>query len=89
MVPKIKRVDSSPDGNYYHVRFRPPSQFKKVRIPDWAANIANSISKGAQVKMGETEAGNWLIQSVVVRKKYHRKRDARRLAKKIVKKIEE
>lgn len=87
-MPKIKRVDKL--DKYYHVRFRPPSQFELIRIPDWAARVADSVSSRAMVKMGKTkQGGNWLVQSVMITKDYHDKRGAKRLARKVVKKIEE
>jgi len=75
-------------GKYYHIRFRQPHRFTKIRIPNWAERVANSVSKNAQVKMGKTKAGNWLVQSVMITLKYHDGWDARRLAKKVVEKIE-
>jgi len=85
---KIKKTTKE-DG-FYHVRFRSPSQFSKIRTPDWAANVAGDISKGAEVRMGRTkQGGNWLVQSVLIKrasgKTYN---DARRLGRRIQKEID-
>lgn len=85
---KIKKT--AKEDQYYHVRFRQPSQFSSIRTPDWAANIASSISKDAEVRMGKTkQGGNWLVQTVLIKrapgKTYN---DARRLARRIQKKVD-
>lgn len=86
-IPKIKRVDEK--KNYYHIRFREPSLFSSIRIPAWASVVANSVSKGAKVKTGTLKTTKrWKIQSIMIKKKGHNKISARRLARKIVKKIE-
>jgi len=36
-------VDQS--ENYYHVRYRDPDDFDEIRTPDWAENVANSLSR--------------------------------------------
>jgi len=74
---------------YYHVRIRQPSRFSIIRIPKWAKKVANSVSKGAQVKMGKVKKSKeWKVQSVMITRKHHSSRSARRMAHKIVKKIE-
>lgn len=75
---------------YYHVRQRNPDKYDKVRVPDWAKNVAQSISKNAQVKMGKRkDTDEWDVQAVMIERKYRSKDDAVRLAKKIKRKIEE
>lgn len=88
MSPKIKKVTR--EGSYYHVRFRQPWRFEKIRTPDWAARVARSESKGAEVRMGKTEADNWLVQSVLLKPKGIRdKNHAKSIAARIRKEIEE
>lgn len=83
----IKKVEKK-DGGDWHVRYRPPSQFMRIRTPGWASNVADSVSKGANVRMGRTTADNWLIQSIVlepagVRDANHAKSLAARIRRKI------
>lgn len=78
----IEKVTQEDD--YMHVRFRPPSQFETIRTPGYASDAAQDTSKGAKVRMGRTEAGNWLVQSVLLRPRGIRgKRHARSLARRI------
>jgi len=86
-IPKIKEVGTD-RANFYGVRFRPPGQFVQMRTPHWAMNISQSVSQGSEVVMGLTPAGNWLVQTVLIKKVAGDKRYARRVAKKIVRKIE-
>lgn len=89
---KIKKVTLEDRGGspMYHVRYRQPGRFDTIRTPQWAANVAESVSKGAKVRMGKTDAGNWFIQSVLLTKQGVRdKNHARSLASRIRKKIEE
>lgn len=60
-----------------------------MRTPGWAVRIAQSHSKDAKVVMGRTPSGNWLVQAVLIKRARGKsKRDARRLAKRIVRDIE-
>lgn len=78
------------EGDFYHVRYRQPGQFEKIRTPDWAAGVARSVSKGAEVRMGQTSAGTWLVQSVLLtRQGVTDKNHARSLAARIRKKIDD
>lgn len=82
----IKKVTAE-DG-FIHVRYRPPSQFERVRTPGWAKDVAESVSSGALVRMGRTPAGNWLVQSILIKKGHGKtKQDAMRLAGQIRRKI--
>ncbi len=75
---------------YYHIRQRDPDRYSKVRIPDWAEEVAESISKNAQVKMGKLKGKDeWEVQSVLITTDYHSKEQAEELADRIRKKIEE
>lgn len=85
---QVKKVTL--EGQHYHVRYRPPGQFTRIRTPGWADRVAESVSKGANVRMGRTDAGNWLIQSVLIEKNGVRdKNHAKSLAGRIRRKIEE
>ncbi|MDS0295425.1 hypothetical protein [Halogeometricum luteum] len=65
--PNVETVEAGDD--YYHVRFRDPDDFDDVRTPDWAENAAESVSEGAEVRMGQKEGSNdWVVQSVLVKK---------------------
>lgn len=87
-MPKIKLVAAEED--YFHVRYRPPSQFDQIRTPGWAAKVAHSVSRNAKVRMGKTPAGNWLVQSVLIRRGHGKtKNDAMSLASRIMDKVEE
>lgn len=88
-MASIKKVTREGDRGTYHVRYRPPSQFDTIRTPKWASEVADSVSKGAQVRMGKTPAGTWLIQSILltprgVRDKNHARSLASRIRRKIV-----
>ena len=85
-VPDIDTVETSDD--YRHVRFRDPDGFDTIRTPDWAANAAQSVSEGAEVRTGREEDGDdWKVESVLIDK--HVDEDtAREEAREIVGKIE-
>ena len=85
-APDVDTVETSDD--YRHVRFRDPDAFDTIRTPDWAANAAQSVSEGAEVRTGKVEDGDdWLVESVLIDK--HVDEDtARDEAKEIVEKIE-
>lgn len=87
-MPTIKKVTK--EGDFFHVRFRPPSQFTKIRTPDWAARVARSESKRAEVRMGKTDADSWYVQSVLIKRGGGKnKHKAMELAGRIRRKIEE
>lgn len=86
---KIKKVTQE-GGGTYHVRYRQPGRFEKIRTPGWATDIAESVSKGAHVRMGKTSADNWLVQSVLIEPEGVRdKNHAKSLAARIRRKVEE
>lgn len=62
--PTLKEVVEKED--FIHVVFRPSSQFTQIRTPDWAEDVAGSVRSGAMVRMGQTEAGNWLVKTVLI-----------------------
>lgn len=53
-TPSVKPVYEG--GDYIHVRFRDPDGFDEIRTPDWAENAAESVSEGAEVRIGRKEA---------------------------------
>jgi hypothetical protein len=63
--PNVETVE--PGDDYYHVRFRDPDGFDDIRTPDWAQNAAESVSEGAEVRMGNRD-DEWEVQSVLVKK---------------------
>lgn len=90
MAIKIKKTTREGDDDNYHVRFRQPSRFDRIRTPAWARRVARDESKGAVVRMGRTPAGNWLVQSVILTPRgIQGKRHARRIARRIQRKIDE
>ncbi|MFC6724518.1 hypothetical protein ACFQE1_09050 [Halobium palmae] len=88
MTPQ-SHVESVEEGDeFYHVRFRDPDAFDEIRTPEWAAEVAEDVSKGAEVRMGkETGSDDWDVQSVLVKKSVGRE-GAGEQATKIVEKIE-
>lgn len=64
----------TPDGDivektddYIHVRFRDPDEFDAIRTPDWAANAAEDVAEGAEVRTGKLADGDdWLVESVLI-----------------------
>lgn len=62
----IKKVTREGENGTYHVRYRDPDRFDTIRTPSWASRIADSVSKGAKVRMGKTSADNWFIQSILI-----------------------
>ena len=68
---KMKAINiEHPAGSpFWHVRFKKSDTFKEgsIRVPEWASNVANSISKGAKAYTGQTEKdGKWATQKVLV-----------------------
>jgi hypothetical protein len=85
-VPEVQTVEAGDD--YYHVRFRDPDEFDEIRTPDWAANAAQSVAEGSEVRTGKrTHSDDWEVESVLIRK-HAGEETARDEAKRIVAKIE-
>lgn len=83
----IQEVEKGED--FIHVRFRDPDNFQTIRTPDWAAEAANSVSNGAEVRMGKLDDDDeWLVQSILIKKNVGEDK-AREQASKIIEKIEE
>lgn len=85
-APEIQMVDT--EDEYIHVRFRDPDEFDTIRTPDWAANVASSVSEGAEVRTGKRKnSDDWEVESVLIKKNVGEEK-AREQATKIVEKIE-
>lgn len=82
-----KPVSIDIEGEFYHVRFRNPDEFDEIRTPEWASNAANSVSKGSKVRMGEKK-DEWLVQSILIKKRAGDEKKAKDLATRIIEKIE-
>jgi len=86
---RAKKIEKKEAGDW-HVRYRPASQFTRIRTPTWASNVADSVSRGADVRVGRTPAGSWLTQSVVLEPEGIRDANhARSLGSRIQKKVDE
>ena len=84
--PSVQTVEES--DNFIHVRFRDPDDFETIRTPDWAANAAGSVVKGAEVRTGkQKDSDDWEVQSVLIPKDLDED-EAKSKAKEIVEKIE-
>jgi hypothetical protein len=85
-TPEINTVE--PEGDYIHVQFRDPDRFSEIRTPDWAANAAQSVSDGAEVRTGKLEeSDDWMVETVLIKKSVGEDK-APEQATKIVEKIE-
>ena len=58
MVPTADINTVEMEDDYLHVQFRDPDQFDAIRTPDWAANVAHSVSDGAEIRTGS----RWIHQ---------------------------
>jgi len=83
-MPQIEETE-----DFFRVRIRSPVAKKMCRTPAWAARVASSVSKGAKVVTCRNAKGKWKVQSVLIATGHGKtKADARRMANRIVKKIE-
>jgi len=73
---------------FYHVRVRDPSRYETERVPDWASDVAGSVSKGSKVKMGKLGQGDWEVQSVMIKKSNVDRKKAKDLAEEIAMKVD-
>jgi hypothetical protein len=60
----VKAVEHYED--HYHVRFRDADDFDELGTPDWASELAEAEVPGSEVRMGEDETDEWLVQRVSV-----------------------
>ena len=85
-TPSIQTVET--EDEFIHVRFRDPDDFDTIRTPDWAANAAQDVSEGAEVRTGKRkDSDDWEVQSVLIKKSVGEDK-AREQAEEIVEKIE-
>ncbi len=86
MAPQIEKVET--EDEYIHVRFRDASNYDKIRTPDWAQDVAESVSEGAEVRTGKKKGSDdWEVQAVLIKKSVGEAK-AQEQARKIVEKIE-
>jgi hypothetical protein len=63
--PTISDVERG-DG-FFHVRYRDPDEFDRIRTPDWAERAASSVAEGSEVRTGDRKGDDdWLVQSVLI-----------------------
>jgi hypothetical protein len=85
-MPDVQMVDT--EDEYIHVRFRDPDEFDTIRTPDWAENVADSVSEGAEVRTGKRkDSDDWEVEAVLI-EKHVGEDNAREQAREIVEKIE-
>lgn len=85
-VPKPETVEK--EDEYIHVRYRDPDGFERIRTPDWADEVSDSVVDGSEVRMGALpDSDDWEIQSVLIPKESG-KEAARSQAEEIFRKIE-
>ena len=54
------------DEDHYHVRFRDTDEFDELETPEWASELAEAEVPGSEVRMGQDETDEWLVQRVSV-----------------------
>lgn len=74
---------------YWHIKFRDSGGFEKIRQPQFAQDIATSISRNSEVKTGMTEAENWMVQSVKIKSHGNDMRTAMKQARKVQQAVDE
>lgn len=84
-TPDIQTVETAEE--YIHVRFRDPDSFGEIRTPDWAEEVAQSVSDGSEVRTGNKGEDDWQVQSVLIRKNAGEEK-AKEQAREIIEKIE-
>ena len=86
-TPDIQAVDT--EDEYIHVRFRDPDEFETIRTPDWAKNVAESVSEGSEVRTGKQNGSDdWEVQSVLIEKHVGEEK-AREQSTEIVRKMQD
>ena len=58
----VKAVDRH--ENNYHVQFRDADELADIETPDWARELAEAEMPGSDVRMGQDETDEWLVQRV-------------------------
>lgn len=86
-VPSPEMIEES--DNYYHIRYNDPEQFETIRTPDWAANAAQSVLRGSEVRTGKTkDEDDWQIESVLIPTEDIDEDHAKEQAQQIIEKLE-
>ncbi len=76
-------------SDYYHVRLHDRSKFVEIKTPTWASHAAESIARGALVRMGRKPwqfhgSKAWAIQAILIPvRSVKTEREAERMASKI------
>jgi len=56
VMADTREIDTVEEGeDCCHVRFRDPDRFAEIRTPDCAANAAQSVSAGSEVRTGRED----------------------------------
>ncbi len=79
--PQPELMDTG--GKFDSYRFEDPDRFEKIRIPNWAENVAQSVVSGSKVRMGKLDDGTWAPQSVLIPKDKANESDAVQIVDKI------
>lgn len=58
----VTGVDHHED--HYDVRFRETDEFEQLETPDWASDLAGAEVPGSEVRMGQDDTDEWLVQRV-------------------------
>lgn len=86
-IPTPETIEQGDE--YIHVRYRDPDDFEKIRTPDWADEVSDSVVEGSEVRMGQFEASDdWEPQAVLVPEGTDEE-TAREQADEILRKIED
>ena len=86
-IPEVERVERRESALF--VRFRDPEQFGRLRTPESAQEIAESVSPGSEVRTGkQIDSGDWEVQSVLIEEAVDED-TAAELATTIVRKLQE
>lgn len=64
-IPEPRTVEE--EDKYIHVRYRDPDDFEKIRTPEWADDVSDSVVEGSEVRMGKLpDSDDWEPQSVLI-----------------------
>lgn len=67
-LPDLQKLELK--DQCYHIRFNGPDRFDQIKTPDGAANVAESVSSGSEVRMGREKAEDeWEVEAVLITKK--------------------
>lgn len=90
MVSQLTVESVDLQDRQYVVKFRDTDTFDELVSPDWAQELAEAEVPDSDVRMGQDESGDWLVQTVMVpRTTVEGEEDASRKALKVVTAISE